>query len=58
VRAAVAGLALRIAGYENTMVYEGSMHEWSRSPHLELVTTDERQITAAGTNTIDDDCED
>jgi len=37
VRAAVAGLALRLAGLENVMVYDGSMHEWSRYPHLELV---------------------
>lgn len=54
-RAAVAGLALRIAGFKNTLIYEGSMHEWSRQPGLELVAgMDDRIITAAAIE--DDDC--
>jgi 3-mercaptopyruvate sulfurtransferase SseA len=34
----VAGLALKNAGFENVMVYDGSMYEWSRNPWLELVS--------------------
>lgn len=37
-RAALASLALRQVGYTNTIVYEGSMYEWSRHPGLALVT--------------------
>jgi len=36
VRAAVAALAMRNAGFENTIVYEGSMFEWSRCLGLKL----------------------
>ncbi|MCL2574634.1 MAG: hypothetical protein FWE34_08810 [Defluviitaleaceae bacterium] len=48
-RAAVAGLALRIAGFENVMVYDGSMYEWSREMGLALVHgMDDRVMLAAG----------
>ncbi|MCL2377191.1 MAG: hypothetical protein FWC76_07345 [Defluviitaleaceae bacterium] len=51
----MAGLALRIAGYENVIVYEGSMYEWSRKPQLELVRSlDDVIIEAASVD--DDDC--
>ena len=54
-RAAVAGLALRIAGFGDVSVYEGSMHEWSREFGLELVTgVDDRVVQAASVE--DDDC--
>lgn len=36
VRASVAGLALRYAGYENTVVYDASMKEWAEKPELEM----------------------
>jgi len=50
----VASLALRIAGYENVMIYEGSMYEWSRNPQLELVRgLDDVIIEAAS---VEDDC--
>lgn len=35
-RASLAGLALRSIGYENVIVYEGSMYEWSRHKALML----------------------
>jgi len=45
----VAGLALRIAGFENVMVYDGSMYEWSREMGLALVHgMDDRVMLAAG----------
>ena len=51
----MAGLALRNAGFDNVLVYEGSMHEWSRNPHLELITgMDDRIMQAASVE--DDDC--
>jgi len=51
----VAGLALRIAGFENVQIYEGSMHEWSRYPQLELVAgMDDRVIGAAAVEDGDD----
>ena len=51
----MAGLALKIAGFKNVMVYEGSMHEWSRNPQLELVSgLDDFVIRAASVE--DDDC--
>ena len=54
-RAAVAGLALRIAGFGNVLVYEGSMHEWSREIGLELVAGDDRLMQAASVED-DGDC--
>ena len=33
-RAALAGMALREAGYKNVWVYDGSMYEWTRHPAL------------------------
>ena len=36
VRAAVAGLAMRNAGFLNTIVYDGSMFEWTRCAGLKL----------------------
>jgi 3-mercaptopyruvate sulfurtransferase SseA len=51
----VAGLALRIAGYKNVLVYEGSIYEWSRNPQLELVSgMDDFIIEAASVE--DGDC--
>lgn len=36
VRAALAGISIRNAGFENTIVYDGSMFEWSRCMGLKL----------------------
>jgi thiosulfate/3-mercaptopyruvate sulfurtransferase len=41
VNAAVNILALALAGYENARLYPGSFSEWSRDPHLPVVTGNE-----------------
>ena len=38
VRASLVGLALKVAGYENVAIYDGSMHQWSRHSALALKT--------------------
>jgi len=43
----VAGVALRIAGFDNVVVYDGSMFEWSRNPQLEVVEGIDYRIVAA-----------
>ena len=50
----MAGLALKIAGFKNAMVYDGSMYEWSRRPHLELVRGLDDVILHAAS--IEDEC--
>jgi len=56
IRAAVGGLALRVAGFDNVLVYEGSVFEWSRMPELELLLgmDNNRRVIAAAS--VDDDC--
>ena len=52
----MASLALRIAGFDNVLVYDGSMYEWSRKLQLELVAEMDDFVIRAASIEDDDDC--
>jgi len=42
-------MALRIAGFNNVLDYDGSIYEWSRTPSLDLITgVDGAKLPKAG----------